>query len=344
MTSFKKPVTMRRWATETGIPRVREIEKFVLVNLTGGRAVTAFHVVSQNFETGHRVRFGVVTQEKIAHLLIGVGEMCVRFDSDEAAERAASTVVERVLIKEIAGRVWREVVLQRAGIEFLVAISDGDGKEIAAPAFADETAETFESRVPRSEMQIETHGRRVVIDRGRIHLQSAHVFAPGLRANVRDFRPGPAMRSFTPQAKPAACRSNERNDSITVTSPARLQQEANAGTRKRSPHAANGKSRSAIRFRRHAGHKGMPGRDQSLVQRGEPGRTQDRRLRHEVLSENIGVFNHGALERLKNNATLFQLIGNDVSFDELIAGEDHAGGDFIEPPRLFENRVTILVG
>ena len=37
------------------------------------------------------------------------------------------------------------MVLQVAGVEFLVAISDGDGEKIAAPAFADEPAETFET-------------------------------------------------------------------------------------------------------------------------------------------------------------------------------------------------------
>ena len=99
-------MTTRRWETLKRNAAGEEIEKFVLVDLTGSRAVTAFHVVGQNFETGHRVRFGVVAQEEIAHLLISVGEMRVRFDPDEAAEGAASTVVERVLIKEIAGRVW----------------------------------------------------------------------------------------------------------------------------------------------------------------------------------------------------------------------------------------------
>ena len=73
---------------------------------------------------------------------------------------------------------WREVVLQGAGIEFLIAISDGDSEKIAAPAFAHEPAETLEPRILRSQMQIKTHGGGVVIDRGRVHLQRAHVFAP----------------------------------------------------------------------------------------------------------------------------------------------------------------------
>ena len=112
-----------------------EIEKFVFVNLTAGGAVTASHVVSHNFETGHRVRFGIVAQEKIAHLLISVGEMRVRFDANQAAERAASTIVKRVLVKQIAGGVGGDVVLQGAGIEFLLASATATAsKSLRAPS------------------------------------------------------------------------------------------------------------------------------------------------------------------------------------------------------------------
>ena len=165
-----------------------EIEEFVLVDLTGGGAVGAPDVVGQNFEAGHRVRFGVVAQEKVAHLLIGVGEMRVRFDPDESAEGGPGAIVERIFVKQIARRVRRDVVLQCAGVEFLVAFGDRDSEQIAAPAFADEPAQTFEARILCAEMQIETHRRGVVIDRGRVHLQCAHVFAPVLRADVSDLR------------------------------------------------------------------------------------------------------------------------------------------------------------
>ena len=37
-----------------------EVEEFVFVDLTGGGAVGATDVVGQNFEAGHRVRFGIV--------------------------------------------------------------------------------------------------------------------------------------------------------------------------------------------------------------------------------------------------------------------------------------------
>ena len=80
------------------------------------------HVVGQDFEAGHRVRFGIVAQEKIAHFLIGVGEMGVRLDPDQSAEGGAGAIVERVFVKQIAGRVRRDVILQGARVEFLFAI------------------------------------------------------------------------------------------------------------------------------------------------------------------------------------------------------------------------------
>ena len=57
-----------------------EIEEFVLVDLAAGSAMAATNVVGQNFEPGHRVGFGVVAQEKIAHFLVGISEMCMWLD------------------------------------------------------------------------------------------------------------------------------------------------------------------------------------------------------------------------------------------------------------------------
>ena len=86
-------------------------------------------------------------KKKIAHLLIGVGEMGMGFDPDEPTEGAARAIIERILIEQIAGSVRRNVILQRSRIEFLFARRDRDGEEIAACAFADETAQTFEARI-----------------------------------------------------------------------------------------------------------------------------------------------------------------------------------------------------
>jgi len=56
------------------------------------------------------------------------------------------------------------------------------------------------------------------------------------------------------------------------------------------------------------------------------------------------VLDHGALERLKNDAALSQLIGDYIAMNQLIAGKDQASGDFIECARLIENLGTVVVG
>ena len=40
-----------------------QIKKFVFIDLAAGRAVRATDIVRQDFEAGHRVRFGIVAQK-----------------------------------------------------------------------------------------------------------------------------------------------------------------------------------------------------------------------------------------------------------------------------------------
>ena len=89
--------------------------------------------------------------------------------------------------------------------------------------------------------------------------------------------------------------------------------------------------------------KKCAGRNQRLMQRRKFRRAKNGRLGHEMFPEEIGMFDHGALERLENDATLFQLIGNDITFDELVASENQTRRDFVEPARLLENRIAVLV-
>jgi len=111
----------------------------------------------------------------------------VRLDADEAAENASGAIVESVFVKEIAGGMRRGVVLERAGIEFLNSISDGDGEQIAPCAFTRETAKAFKTRIAAAEMQIQTFNRRFVLYFGGIDLQGENVIPPILRAHVSDF-------------------------------------------------------------------------------------------------------------------------------------------------------------
>src|SRR5205823_9408514 len=63
----------------------------------------------------------------------------------------------------------------------------------------------------------------------------------------------------------------------------------------------------------------------------------------EMFSKQLAVLDDGALKGLENDATLFQLIRNNVAFDDLVASEDQTRRDFVEAVRLLENRVPILI-
>src|ERR1051326_1390802 len=78
-----------------------KIEKLVLLDLTGSGAMSAADVIRQNFETGHRVRFGIVAQEKVPHLLISIRKMRMLLNPDESTKGAARATVERVLVKQV---------------------------------------------------------------------------------------------------------------------------------------------------------------------------------------------------------------------------------------------------
>ena len=124
MTSVKNPVTMRRCAILIGNSAGAEIKHFVFVDLPAGGAVTATDVVGHDFQPGHRVGFGIVAEEKVAHFLIGIGKMRVRFDADQSAKSGAGAIGQGVFVEQIAGGVRRDVVLQCPGIEFLFIMSD----------------------------------------------------------------------------------------------------------------------------------------------------------------------------------------------------------------------------
>src|SRR5439155_24584923 len=154
----------------------------------GGGAVSAKDVVGEDFKAGHRIRIGIDAQEKIADLLIGVGEMSVRLDPDKTAKDSAGASVERVFVKEIASGMRRYMILQRADIKLLSAVCDRNREQVAASAFADEAAETFEARIFSAKMQIQAHCGGVVIDGCGVHLQGDDVGPPVLRAYVSHFR------------------------------------------------------------------------------------------------------------------------------------------------------------
>ncbi len=95
------------------------------------------------------------------------------------------------------------MILQSARIELLFALRNRDREQIAARAFADEAAETFETRIRGAEVHIQarngTASRATVV----AFICSAETFVPQFWSQTYViFEPVPAIRSLTPQAKP----------------------------------------------------------------------------------------------------------------------------------------------
>src|SRR5436189_4197393 len=114
--------------------------------------------------------------------------MGMRLYPDQSTKNCARAIVERVFVKEITGGMRRNMVLQSARIEFLLMFRDSDSQQIAATAFADESAETFETRISRTKIQVQTHRRCIVIDQCGVHLQRDDVLRPILGTHISHFR------------------------------------------------------------------------------------------------------------------------------------------------------------
>src|SRR5438093_9269321 len=114
----------RNWNTARA-----QIEKLVFVDLTGSRAVGATDVVGENFETRHRIGFCVVTQQKVANLLIRIGEMGMRLYSDQSTENCAGAIVEGIFCKGVGWRYARRRVPATCAHRILAAVCRPGHKE-----------------------------------------------------------------------------------------------------------------------------------------------------------------------------------------------------------------------
>src|ERR1044071_601624 len=90
--------------------------------------------------------------------------------------------------------------------------------------------------------------------------------------------------------------------------------------------------------------KKRPCRNQCLVQRGELGRSKSCWLRHEMFAEQVRVLNHCPLERLENDAALFQLIRNHVALDKLGTRKNQAPRSLCEPAGSLKNSCALVFG
>ena len=123
---------MRRSASSGGTPRRGEVVELVVVDRADRARVRALHVVGLDLEVGHRLRLGAFGEHEVA---VGLerpraadasGRMRIRPGVDRLRG-----VFDRTLEQEVAARVRRGVVLQRAEVEHLVPVAEVDRGEVA---------------------------------------------------------------------------------------------------------------------------------------------------------------------------------------------------------------------
>ncbi len=113
-----------------------QVEELLRLDLAGGGAMGAFHVVVQNFQAGEGVGFGALGEQEVAVGLVGVCSARARGDADEAGEDGFGDVVEGVFVEEVGAAVGGVVLLKGALVNDLVAIGEGDGEHVAGTARA----------------------------------------------------------------------------------------------------------------------------------------------------------------------------------------------------------------
>src|SRR5260370_35733018 len=114
--------------------------------------------------------------------------MCAWLDLDQSGKDRAGPIAQRVFVKQIAGGVRLEEVLERALIEFLISTGNRDREHVTPGAAADHPADAFQTRISPAEIEREIKYRGVTVRRGRVNLDGNKITAPVLSADVCERR------------------------------------------------------------------------------------------------------------------------------------------------------------
>jgi hypothetical protein len=307
-----------------------EIKHLILIDLPGSGTVTALHVVGHDLETWHGVGLGVVAEQEVAHFLIGVGEMRVRLDPDQTAKGISGATAERIFEKQVTLGVRRSVILQSTRIEFLCFVTDRNREHVAVGAFAGKAAQTFKARIfsPKSEVKIQCS--RIAGDGGGVDLDAQRLVAPVLRADICHFRTGShdqvvyAAGEAGPLAIGRATMFDQSHFGLFLGDDERVGE--NCGVHRMQP-VKRLERHFDLHVARHV--KESPRSNERLMECGKLGGTKSGRLTHEMLPEQILVFNHRPLERLKDHAGFAQFFWKRIALEKLVIGEDKAARGFL---------------
>src|SRR5918996_1267095 len=118
-------------------PPALEVEQRVLVDRPDTGGVAAPHrVVRQDLQVRHRVGLSAVGQQHVAVRLVRVHAVGVLLDDHGAGIHGARRVAERPLVQEVAGGLVPDMVLDRAVVEVLVAVTEVHAEHLAGAAVA----------------------------------------------------------------------------------------------------------------------------------------------------------------------------------------------------------------
>ena len=117
-----------------------EIEQKILVDLAGGRAVAADHVVGEDLKLGLGIELGRLGQEQRSGHLLAVGLLRAGRDDDLALEDAARLLVEHAL-EELPARAAGDAVLdQERRVAMLPAAHEEGAGNIELPSLRPRSA------------------------------------------------------------------------------------------------------------------------------------------------------------------------------------------------------------
>ncbi len=166
------------------------VEEFVLADGAVGGSVAAADFVVQDFETGHGVGVGVVAEDEVFDLLVGVRALGAGFDFDQSCEDRAGFVVEGVEVEEVAGGVRGDMILQGALIDLAGSFDGIEGEHLATGAFADEEAEAFATHESPAAICDEGGAGRIAVHRSRIQMEGGRIEGPVLDGDIGEFGSG----------------------------------------------------------------------------------------------------------------------------------------------------------
>lgn len=114
------------------------VEDEFLIDPAAGTAVCAAYIVSLDLETWDRVRSGLVAEHQIIVALITIGLLRSGVDLDHAAPDCPGSILENRFVKEVAGAMWGNVMLQRVVDQMLFIACEHNAVDLATGAGLDQ--------------------------------------------------------------------------------------------------------------------------------------------------------------------------------------------------------------